>query len=242
MNKLTTIISISSWLVVLCFSSATSQIGIKGGMGVSDIVLDKDGHSSYLGYEVSSLDLTKPVPSCQIGIFGTIGILKSLEFQPELLFITQGLNLRSDWLHDQAAYNIRIKYLHMPLLISKTFLLKKKWHPRIFTGPYSSIKLDAIKCVEFNGEKNEEDLSQVKSYDFGLILGFAFDFDLSAGQIILDLRASYGLMNMMDKMEGIIPPYDSPEGEMARNVNVVFTVGYRFQDLFKAKKQDDGNL
>jgi hypothetical protein len=178
-----------------------AQVGIKVGVGVSDIVIDKAVQSQYLGYEVNTLNLSKPLTAYHVGI----------------------------------TYKIKVRYLHLPLLINSRFLLNKKWHPRILTGPYISYKLKALKSLETNNSKKEEDFPAVKNYDFGLVIGFSVDIDMAAGQIILDLRASYSLVNTIDKKNEFTPPYQSSDKEWARNSYVIFSVGYRWASIFNNK-------
>jgi hypothetical protein len=212
-----------------------AQVGIKVGVGVSDIVIDKAVQSQYLGYEVNTLNLSKPLTAYHVGITGAVKIVKSLDFQPELLYIKQGTQLQSDFIYDNITYKIKVRYLHLPLLINSRFLLNKKWHPRILTGPYISYKLKALKSLETNNSKKEEDFPAVKNYDFGLVIGFSVDIDMAAGQIILDLRASYSLVNTIDKKNEFTPPYQSSDKEWARNSYVIFSVGYRWASIFNNK-------
>ena len=232
MNKFKYFLSTFLILLFVCLK-ANGQIGIKCGISVTDIIMDPEVQSQYLGYEINILDRAKPLLGYQIGILGNIKIIRQLDFQPELLFISQGTQLKSDYIYDDVAYKISIRYLQMPLLFSYWFLSDKTWHPRVYAGPYVSLKLNAKKSLEINGDKEVSDFSQVKAYDLGLIFGFAFDIDLSKGQILLDMRLGYGLMNSIEKLDNYIRRYGKPETELARNLDITFSAGYRWGSLFK---------
>ena len=89
-----------------------------------------------------------------------------------------------------------------------------------------------MRSLETDGEKERKEITQVKNFDFGIIGGLAFEIKAPTGHIFLDLRCSYGLIDMMEKLEGYIPAYDDPDTNLSRNMSVTFSVGYRFQDLF----------
>ena len=73
-------------------------------------------------------------------------------------------------------------------------------------------------------------MSNVKDFDFGIVSGFSVDFTQPSGQLILDFRISYSLMNMMNHLEGYIPWYYGPSQEYARNISISLTAGYRFSN------------
>lgn len=206
-----------------------SQIGMKGGVGVSDIVFAIEGQTPYLGYEINYLTHRNPLITYQFGVFGTVKINRLFYFQPELIYTRQGLNYNIDFLYDQIIYRIYIDYLQLPLLINLSMRPEKKFHPGFYLGPYGALKLNAKRITEIDGERIEEKPTNVKNGDFGLIGGLSFDFDIPKGQLIADLRFNYSLMNIMYPIDGYIPSYDGPDKERARNVSIVLLLGYRFQ-------------
>jgi hypothetical protein len=228
-------------IAVFLYSGITAskaQVGIRAGIGVSDIIIDKDIQSQYLGYEDNLLDQSRPLVALSAGVFGNFRIFEALDLQPELFYLTQGTRLKSDFIYDNITYKISINYLHLPLLLNGKFLPGKKWHPRILAGPHISYKLKATKSIETNNIMKKEDFPTVKNYDLGIIGGMAFDFDLKKGQVIIDIRASYSLINTMDKMDASIPPYRSPDKDKARNTCITFSLGYRWGPFLYKNKQD----
>jgi len=131
-------------------------------------------------------------------------------------------------LYAQITHQIRINYLQIPLLFYYKPHPEKKTHSGLFVGPYAAIRLNAVK--EDNWEKS--DMTRVRPSDFGIIGGYSMDFKIPSGQLSCELRTSYGLTNMMDRIEGYIPYYYGPEKEKARNISVVLMVGYRFSKGF----------
>jgi hypothetical protein len=222
-------------LVVFLFlvlSSVPAQIGIKGGIGISDIAFLEDGQAPYLGYEINSLEHRIPRISFQAGAFGTAGPWKRIELQPELLYSLQGLNYSTEYLYDDITYKINISYLKMPLLLKYIAFIRQKRQAAFFIGPYASLKLNAVLIMDIEGVRKKSIMTNVKDIDLGADAGFSVDLNLPAGKIILDLRCSYSLINMMDRITGYIPWYYGPSKEYARNVNISLTAGYRFSNIW----------
>lgn len=209
----------------------SAQMGIKGGIGISDVAFLKDGQTPYLGYEINSLEHRIPMITFEVGTFGTIELWKRIEFQPELLFAMQGLNYSTEYLYDHITYKIHISYLKMPLLLKYKISTRKKINSAFFIGPYAAWKLKAVRLTEVEGLRGKAKIPNVKNADLGLIAGYSIDFNLFSNQMILDIRVGYGLINMMHKITGYVPWYYGPSKEYARNVNISLTAGYRFTNF-----------
>lgn len=216
-------------------SSAVAQIGIKGGMVISDIAFLKDGQTPYLGYGINSLEHRLPMITFQVGTFGTIRLWKRIDFQPELLYTMQGLNYSTEYLYDDITYKIKISYLKMPCLLKYKISTRKKIHSALFVGPYVSWKLNAVRVTEIEGTREKAKMPNVKDIDLGAEAGSSFDFNLPSGQMIVDLRFSYSLINIMDRIPGYVLWYYGPSKEYVRNVSVSLTVGYQFSNIWTKK-------
>ncbi len=127
----------------------------------------------------------------------------------------------------------------MPLLLRYKTAIKKNKLSGLFAGPYVSMNLKAVRQREIEGIREKARLSNMKDIDFGVIAGFSYDIDLRSGQLVIDLRSSYSLINVMERIDGFILWYYGPSREYVRNVSVSFTVGYRFLNIGanKTKKQ-----
>ena len=232
-------IYLSVCLIMLLFniSPLSAQIGIKGGLNASDIVFLDEGQSPYLGYEIDFLEHNLPAAGFQIGIFSVLPLVKRLEFQPELLLIKQGLNYSKKYIYDDITYKVRIYYLNVPALLKYTLSQKARWHPALLTGPYASLKLKGTRITKIDSKLEKTPISNLRHIDFGITAGIFSGFDLSKGQITIDFRCSYSLLNMMDRIEGYIPSYYGPKKEYVRNVCISLTVGYRFNNIWSNKDE-----
>lgn len=190
--------------LLYCLPPATAQLGFKAGPGVSDIGFLKNGQTSFLGYEAGMMVHRIPMPTFQAGAFGTFRLGHRFEFQPELLFITQGLDYSTDFLYDDVTYKVKISYVHAPLLLKYQTSVKRKWRPFLFGGAYVSRKLKAIRLTEIEGQKEKIGMSNVKDMDVGIIGGYAAEFNLPAGEMTIGIRTSYSLANMMDRVKGAL--------------------------------------
>lgn len=229
------IIFLSLITIIILFhpTKSMAQFGIKAGPSISDIAFRKDGQTPYLGYEINDLEHRKPLPTFQIGAFGIFEIWEKIHFQPELLFITQGLDYSTKYLYDDIGYKVKLNYLHVPLLFKYQFSPEKKRHFGLLLGPYSSLKLKATRVTEFEGEKEKLKMSKVKRLDFGVIAGLSLDFDVAGKPLIIDFRTSYSYLNMMERLDGFIPWYYGSSKEYVRNISISLTVGYQFLQLKK---------
>jgi hypothetical protein len=230
-------LSVCLIMLVVNISQLSAQIGIKGGLNVSDIAFLDEGQSPYLGYEVDFLEHNLPAAGFQIGVFGEFPIFKRLEFQPELLIIKQGLNYSKNYIYDDITYKVRIYYLDVPALLKYNLSKKARWHPALLTGPYASLKLKGTRITKIDSKLEKTPISNLRHIDFGITAGIFSGFDLSKGQITIDFRCSYSLFNMMDRIDGYIPSYYGTRKEYARNVCMSLTVGYKFNNIWSNKDE-----
>ena len=213
-------------------SSASAQIGIKGGIGVSDIAFKQNGQTPYLGYEINYLEHKKPALAYEAGVSGFFELGKRFDFQPELLFAMQGLDYSTEYLFDDITYKINISYLKIPLLFRYKICIKETKQSGFILGPYTAWKLNAVRITEFEGQKEKNNVSNVKDFDFGIIGGYSLDFGLFSGRMLVDLRCGFSLVNIMEPLDGYIPWYFNASTEYVRNVNISITVGYRFLNVW----------
>ena len=216
-------------------SSTTAQIGFKAGIGISDIAFLKEGQAPYLGYEIAFLDHRLPLLNFQFGATGNFELGKRFEFQPELLFARKGMDYSTKYLYDDITYKIHIDYLEVPLLFRYKICIKENKQSGFIAGPYVAQKLNAVRITSIKGQNEKNQVENVKNQDLGIIVGYALDLDISTGQLIIDLRGSYSLINMMTPLDGNISWYYGPTKDYARNVNIALTVGYRFLNIWQTK-------
>jgi hypothetical protein len=216
-------------------SSASAQIGFKAGIGASDIMFKKLGQTPYLGYEVDDFIHNYPKLTYQFGVFAVFGLSEKFEFQPELLFVNAGLDYSTTFNYGKIIYRLNINYLQVPLLFNFKTKPQKTRHFTLTAGPYGAIKLSAKKTIKIEEYQDKEAMSNVKNFDFGIAAGLGYVFDLRQGSIVIDFRVTYGLIDMMQPIEGFVPEYNGTEKIMAKNLIIALTVGYRFLNLWPEK-------
>ena len=223
------------FLLFYCLS-IEAQIGVKAGVGVSDIVFKDVGQTPYLGYEINSIEHRIPLVTFQIGLFTTFDVSDHFVFQPELLYVTQGLDYSTNYVYDDIKYKIKSSYIQAPLLFRYKTAVKNNKLSGIVIGPYASLKLNANRITEIEGQHEKSEMTNIKQADFGVIAGYVFDFNLVSRKMMIDLRSSYSLVNMMDRIAGYMPLYNGPKDEYARNISITLSVGYQL-DAIKNKKK-----
>ena len=228
-------------LILLSLSTLFAQeVGVKLGLSISDIAFSDEGQTPYLGYEINSLEHRKPLLTYQVGVYASFRISDQFDFQPELLYVTQGLDYSTKYLYDDVKYKIKTSYLQLPLLFKYKTAVKKDKFSGILLGPYAALKLDARRITKIEGQSNKTEMGNVKNSDFGVIGGYAFDFNMISRKMLIDLRASYSLVNMMEKIEGNIPLYTGSNKDYARNISIALTVQYNLIDSgTKTAKPDE---
>jgi hypothetical protein len=227
--------SITLIICFICASGLNSQLGIKAGISASDITFLDEGQKPYLGYEIYPLIHKAPLITFQVGAFRPIPLNDRFSFQPEILFIRQGLDYSTSYLYDDISYKIKIHYLRLPLLFKYHTAIKKEKQSGIFAGPYFSAKLNATKRMEVEGVRQEEEKENVRNTDIGVIVGYTTDIGFPFGHLLLNIQSSYSIVNMMDQLEGSIPWYLGPNKAYARNISITISIGYQFSQLSKTR-------
>ena len=236
MNRL----SISAYIVLLllmipCLTSA--QLGVKAGIGVTDIAFKKHGQSPYLGFENNSVVHNYPMLSYQIGLITTHRLHDRWVLQPELLYTKKGLDYSMDFIYDNITFKVNIHYLQLPVLVR--YRLGTKAHKRtdLYGGPNGGLALHAIRKLKFEGQEDIETMDNVRNGDVGVQIGILQERSLDRGRLIIDFRLSYSLINMMDRIEGHISEYNRIPNPYARNIGIMLSLGYVFD--FSSKKNSE---
>jgi len=200
-------------------------IGIKAGAGISGLNSATGDFRHFLGYEMSWLSMGN-LCVFQVGVFKSFDISKNLKFQPEIFYSLRGGDASQDFAYGRVRYQVSIHYLELPLLAKVEIPIKGEFLASFLAGPYAALKLGAKKTSDFWGEKETADLPNVKSLDYGAIVGGGFEVPLGSGHWIVELRFNYGLNNMMTIPEDFIRLYE--DKDFLRNFAGVIMTGYRF--------------
>lgn len=202
-----------------------AEIGIKGGISLTGLLSSTGDFRHVLGYEINSLTMGNLL-GFQAGIFKAFDLSYRLQIQPEIFFALRGGDAGSTFVYDDIVYKIKIYYVEFPLILKYRIWTKGAFSAGIFAGPYAALKLKAEKQTVIWKVKKKTALDNVKTLDYGLVFGLGGAYDLSSGQVLLELRSGFGLKNMMDVLPGTIRLY--PDKERTRNFYFSVIVGYGF--------------
>ncbi len=173
-------------LVAPTSASGQTTIGVKGGIGISDISVEEDdsfdSRTAFIG-----------------GGFATIGLGETFFVQPEVLYALKGASSSFEGVEA----TIALDYIEIPLLVGAQFDLGgSSVVPRVFAGPEVAFETgckisgeDGNVSVELDCD--EADI-QTKSVDFGLVFGAGLAIPLGGFELILDGRYDLGLTDIDD--------------------------------------------
>lgn len=204
-----------------------SQIGVKVGVSLSGLLSsNSDDFRPLLGNEIDWIQYgeSRPIIGIQLGVFYRIKISDYFDFQPEINFVQRGYYFDQTPLYD-TRYKVEINYIELPLIIKYKVPIST-FNLNFCTGSFAAIKLSANRELVYEGRQDIKPLNSVENFDFGIVAGLGSDINLGSGQVVLELRANYGLYNMMVQPENYIDLYEEPI--KVKNVGLALTTGYRF--------------
>ena len=212
-------------LVLMLIRPLGAAIGIKGGMSLSGLLSSTEDFRHVLGYEMNGLTMGN-LTGFQAGFFKTFDLSGRLQIQPEISFALRGGDAGSAFIYDDIVYKIKIYYAEFPLIFKYRIWTKGAFSAGIFSGPYAALKLKAEKQTVIWKVEEKTALDNVKTLDFGLLLGLGGEYDIGSGQVLLELRSGFGLKNMMEVLPGTIRLY--PDKDNIRNFYFSVLMGYAF--------------
>ena len=207
-------------LFVVISSSITfaqfSSVGIKGGLNLSKL----DYKDDLQGYDFTFRQ------GMNLGLFTEYNLSNDLLIYAEAIYSMRGTEYGLEEFTlggitvPAHKFIQKLDYLEIPLMIRYNFLLDSKLTPNVFLGPVASFLLnEKIELIEEDiskGEVGQED--QIKSTEFGIILGIGADYSLPSGKIVFDIRYHYGLTNV-NNVE---------QGSKINSSTISFNIGYGF--------------
>lgn len=190
--------------VIMAFATAASAqesskcLGIKGGLNMFKVYGDDvpDDGVTYLY-------------SFAIGGFFTCNINKTFALQPELYYSMKGWKFEAGT--EEA--DVKLGYIDIPVLLKVNIPMEgKSVAPNLFAGPYVAFNMSA----DFEGEDFKD---EIKSTDFGLVVGAGLDVMLKEGahKLTFDFRYSMGFTTL-----------DNISDESWMNNGFQFLLGYGF--------------
>ncbi len=184
-------------LAVMLFAlpgTAQDQIGIKGGVNLSNYAGDVMDNKIKLGIH--------------LGAFVNFNIVDQLYIQPELLYSLQGAHLESSI--SNLDYNEHLHYINVPIL-ARYFLTE---NISVHAGPYVGVKIGGKAKGTYYGteiDRNIDDHRMLKGFDFGLACGVAYQL---VNRVNIGARIQFGVMDIAEMPDftgggdGIEPEYN----------------------------------
>ncbi len=141
---------------------------------------------------------SQSITSFNAGMFATFDVTGLLALQSELLYTMKGY---------KASYPVpevigpipfgsgivtaKISYLEIPVLLKLNTSSLRTIRPNIFAGPEVAFKLSS-KAIS-GSPSSEQDLQNVNSTDFGIIVGAGININLPITTLMVDLRYDIGM-------------------------------------------------
>lgn len=115
---------------------------------------------------------------------------------------------------------LSLSYFEIPILIGYDFMnsTNSSMHPVIYGGPFLGIKSKSTIRGDLEDTHNELDYDDIKTFDYGFVLGGSMEFAIQAYRVILDVRFVQSV-TAFDK---------SSDNLDLRNSSIVGTVGFMF--------------
>jgi hypothetical protein len=174
-------------IIVLISTSGLGQsinTGVKVGLNSATI-----GGSDASGQSITSFNA---------GIFATINVAGLLALQPELLYTLKGYKMNYPVATEQGpipfgSVNVtgKISYLEIPVLLKLNTSSLSIIRPNIFAGPEVAFKLSG-KATS-GSPSSEQDLQNINSTDFGIIVGAGININLPITTVMVDIRYDIGM-------------------------------------------------
>lgn len=170
-------------LCIAVFTAKAQYLGIKGGLNLSDFNIKNDHLSD-----------EKLRTGYHFGAFLQLPLSDGFAIQPEVLYSTKGsvANYKSDESEFNGKITYNIDYIDIPIL----GVFKLGDLAEIHLGPYFGFTSNTKIKTEGNFGNNSDGFDEdfVKSLDYGLVAGAAFNF----GPFNVGARYNYGLQKIED--------------------------------------------
>lgn len=237
MKRVSTILAVAA-LTLLAGEAAAQGTGligkgIKAGLGMykftgDDVDMDLSGMLP---------DASPASPDNKLGFaaggYLTIGLGPHAALQPELLYVQKGAKYSLDYYEDDigdrvdADITFKMDYVEVPILFKYLFATAGTTRPSLFLGPVMAIKASSKLEVEvavpgYGSEDVEVDLEDIKSLDFGAVVGAGLDVAAGGGSLVFDVRYTLGLSEFPDTDRVDVT------NTSLKNSGFMVTVGYGF--------------
>ncbi len=199
---------IAAMLIMVMAASAQVNLGIKGGVNMSNFLADElNDKGIKIGFNV--------------GLSADFDFSSNSALQTGLFLTTKGAKYSASFGSVSADYTVNPIYLQLPVHYAYKIDVTPGTRIVFHAGPYAAYgvagKMKLKGSVgDYSGEKDEKlfgDDKSLKPFDAGLGLGAGVEL----GSIVLDLGWDMGLVNISNTSHGDI-----------KNQNAYLSVGYKF--------------
>ncbi len=173
------------------------------------------------------------------GVYMDYAFNRYFSLQPEILYVTKGLDGGLKGPHYDLNYTARFDYIEIPLLAKLTVAGKSHFTPYFFAGPGVGINIGADMKIDFTDTRGE---SASGSSDWSGIMNrteicFSFGagckYAIGLGGITADARFDFGLTDVYSGGEVTTDFGDSSDTETvnpgsSKNLGFALLVGYNF--------------
>jgi hypothetical protein len=171
----TVLLALATTLVCSPTTAAAQNVGVKGGIDVSNVSFNVKG------------DSTKPTSRTGVvgGFFLVHPIQPSISIQAEALIVVKGFQVDP--------VKTRVTYLEVPFLVRVNLSHSTGPTSYVFAGPALAFKLNAAENTTTTTGTTSTDIgADTNGFDLGLVGGVGIDFP---GGFVLDARYTVGLSN-----------------------------------------------
>ena len=141
------------------------------------------------------------ITSFNAGVFATFDVAGLLALQPELLYTMKGykasypvLDVLGPIPFGSGNLTAKISYLEIPVLFKLNTSSLRMIRPNIFAGPEVAFKLSS-KATS-GSPSSEQDLQNINSTDFGIIVGAGVNINLPITTLMVDIRYDIGMRDL----------------------------------------------
>lgn len=167
--------------LAMLFSFAEGiNFGTKAGMNIANMHGDDiQGTQSKIGF-------------CGGG-FATFGLGDVFAIQPEILYTQKGYRWEQEYMGAIFKDTGMLYYIEIPMLSKIMIQVKGNVRPNLFIGPYFGTNLVAKRKIEVIEPPHEEDITNFRDSEFGMVFGAGLDYILKKGKIGFEGRYTLGL-------------------------------------------------
>jgi len=191
-------------------------------MASSVLTMSENEGRPFFGYEIEWLFWNRRT-SYQLGLFHEHRLSENLYLLAEFAYSRRGLDGHTSFLFDEVDYLIKMDYLQVPLALKLRLPISEKAGLGLYSGGYAALAVNGVRTSRIDGIEERIDLSNIRTFDFGYLIGLGYDAIIRGRRISFDIRYERGLVNVMNKMAGFAAVSDG--GEVVKHQAIVMLVG-----------------